>query len=426
MRIRAASLATALVVLGASWAQAAETDTMLVSAARDGKSTGYKADVAGISATGRHVLFSSRSPRIVRGDTNGARDVFVWDRQTGRSERVNVSSDGSQTTAAECHCHIGSQATAISDDGNVVLFTTRAPGLVRSDDSGSDAFVHDRRSGKTTLVSRDPDDSGGFPQALSPNGRFVIYKLYIPGTTEFDTLLYDRETKERTTIELPVREGHEFSKSVVEIANDGRSLTFVSSDPDLQSDSTMATGEQVYVFDIPTGDIEQASVSSGEQGANNNSGGGATSADGRYVAFDSVGNNLAPGQDLYGGQDVFLRDRVEGTTILVTVGNGGLPANGTSWARGVSDDGCRVAFESEASNLVEDDTNAVTDTFVRDLCAGSTTRVSVASDGAEGNGESYGGFLSADGLWATFGSTAANLSSADPDKKFDVFVRGPI
>lgn len=419
------ALAAAIVGVCAPSAHAAQIDTLLVSSGRDGKSTGYKVEVGGVSRNGRYVLYSSRSPDIVKNDTNGARDVFVWDRRTGKSVRVNVASDGSQTSHEQSYGHIGSTARAISDNGNVILFGARGAGLTPSDHDGSDAFVHDLRTGRTTLVSRGPADSQDYPEALSANGRFIVYTRTPSGSTERDTLLFDRQTGERSTIELPVRRDRDFSRTVVAITDDGQSVTFVSNDPELQSDSMTPGGEQVYVFDIPTGDVEQVSVSSDEEGANNTSGGGRTSPDGRYVVFESTAGNLAPGH-VTTYQDVFLRDRVEGTTTPVTVGQAGLPANGPSWSSDVSDDGCRVAFDSDASNLVEGDTNDATDVFVRDLCTGATARVSVAADGAEGNGTSFEGFLSADGEWAAFKSKAANLADADPNPKYDAFVRGPV
>ncbi|HEY7874202.1 MAG TPA: hypothetical protein VIG64_03670 [Actinomycetota bacterium] len=423
MRFLSTTIMVATIALAVPAAHAAEADTMLASAGRDGKSTGYKAEIGGISGEGRYVLFSSRSPDIVKGDTNGARDVFVWDRKTGKSVRANVSSDGSQTSHEKAYGHIGSTAAAISDDGSVVLFGGRGAGLTRSDSDASDAFVRDLRTGKTTLVSRGPDDTVGYPGALSANGRFVVYGLFASGEREI--ILFDRQTRERSSVELPVRQGQDYSQDVVAITNDGQSVTFVSNDPELQSDSVMPGGEQVYMLDVPTGDVEQVSVSSDEQGANNNSGGGRTSPDGRYVVFESTASNLAPGH-VNRSQDVFLRDRVEGTTTVVTVGQAGLPADGPSWSRDVSDDGCRVALDSDASNLVEGDTNSLTDVFVRDLCAEGTSRVSVASDGAQGNGPSFAGFLSGDGEWAAFKSKAANLAAADPNPKYDVFARGPL
>ena len=81
------------------------------------------------------------------GDTNGAIDVFVHDRQTGQTTRVSVASDGTQ---GNDHSFVSS----LSADGRYVAFTSLASNLVAGDTNGtSDAFVHDRQTGQTTRVS---------------------------------------------------------------------------------------------------------------------------------------------------------------------------------------------------------------------------------------------------------------------------------
>jgi hypothetical protein len=76
--------------------------------------------------------------------------------------------------------------------------------------------------------------------------------------------------------------------------------------------------------------------------------------------------------------------------------------------------------------LVEGDTNETYDVFMRDTCAGSTTRVSVAADGSEANRLSPFGRLSGDGAWVAFQSRATNLSAEDGNSRYDVFLRGPL
>src|SRR5262245_8151452 len=102
------------------------------------------------------------------------------------------------------------------------------------------------------------------------------------------------------------------------------------------------------------------------------------SADGRFVAFVSVGTNLVPG-DTNGSLDVFVRDRQTGTTERVSVSSGGAQANGISYQPSISADGRYVAFVSDAAGLVTGDTNGTWDVFVRDRQLGTTERVSVDS-----------------------------------------------
>lgn len=164
---------------------------------------------------------------------------------------------------------------------------------------------------------------------------------------------------------------------------------------------------------------------------------GATSAvlssTGRFVAFGSSAADLVAG-DTNGAADVFLRDLETGTTVRVNVDSSGAqepgPAADDPFAAGVSSDGRFVLFSSQGATLVPNDTNSLADAFVRDLVAGTTERVSVASNGAEGIAPpssfplgSYPHALSPDGRFALFTSDCPNLSPLDSGARFDVFVR---
>ncbi|MBL8860306.1 MAG: PD40 domain-containing protein [Planctomycetes bacterium] len=134
------------------------------------------------------------------------------------------------------------------------------------------------------------------------------------------------------------------------------------------------------------------------------------SALGGHVAFVSSASNLVPG-DSNGLADVFLRDRNNYTTERVNVSSAGVQADGAPVsAPALSQSGAFVAFDSTASSLVAGDTNGVADVFVRDVTAGTTTRVSLATSGAEGNGASYAPALSLDGRFVAFTSDATNFA----------------
>jgi Tol biopolymer transport system component len=136
------------------------------------------------------------------------------------------------------------------------------------------------------------------------------------------------------------------------------------------------------------------------------------SADGRYVAFRSAARNLVP-DDTNNTTDVFVHDRVTGTTMRVSVSSSGEQGNKGSFDAFVSPEGRYVGFASEASNLVPDDTNGVSDVFVRNLGRGTTTRVSVSSTGEEGNALSFLASTSAHGRYVAFHSRATNLVEPD-------------
>ncbi|MEU7908301.1 hypothetical protein [Actinoplanes sp. NPDC049118] len=145
------------------------------------------------------------------------------------------------------------------------------------------------------------------------------------------------------------------------------------------------------------------------------------------MAFASNADNLVPG-DTNGTDDVFVRDVVAGTTTRVSVATDGTRANSWSWPPEISADGRHVAFVSDADNLVPGDTNQHADIFLRDLAAGTTSRVNIGSNGQESDKEVDCPFtcmpsLSRDGRYVTFASYATNLVPDDTNGSIDVFVR---
>ena len=164
-------------------------------------------------------------------------------------------------------------------------------------------------------------------------------------------------------------------------------------------DLSLATTELISVRDaaLPSYVGNGASLCSGH----------VFSADGRYVAFGSEAGNLVA-NDTNGFQDVFVRDLVVGTNLLVSVSTNGLsPGDGLSRDPVVSADGRYVAFSSMAGNLVPGDTNRSEDVFVRDMQAGTTLLVSVNTNGTgPGNLDSYSPQLSSDGRWVVFRSVS--------------------
>jgi len=180
------------------------------------------------------------------------------------------------------------------------------------------------------------------------------------------------------------------------------------------------------------GTTERVSVdSAGNQGNNNIWGLGsdlaAISADGRFVAFQSVCTNLVP-SDTNDWEDTFVHDRLTGSTERVSVDSAGNQGNSvqaypiTRASPALSADGRYVAFLSLSSNLVPGDTNGVGDVFVRDRQTGVTQRVSVASDGNQSDRSSLSAAISADGRYVAFQSGAYNLVPGDTSGNQHVFV----
>jgi tricorn protease-like protein len=176
-----------------------------------------------------------------------------------------------------------------------------------------------------------------------------------------------------------------------------------------------------YAYPLAQNTTRVSVASDGTQ-ANGDSYSTSISADGRYVAFASRASNLAAWDANWRAADVFVHDRQSGETTRVSVASDGTQANNDSFAPSISADGRYVAFESYATNLVAGDTNGMNDVFVHDRQSGETTRVSLASDGAQAYGNSHEASISADGRYVAFGSYASNLVAGDTNGMYDVFV----
>ncbi len=173
--------------------------------------------------------------------------------------------------------------------------------------------------------------------------------------------------------------------------------------------------------------IYRMSVDSSGTEANGDNNGVTISADGRYVGFYSDGDNLVTG-DTNGVADTFIHDMLTGTTTRISVASDGTQGdNESDETPAISADGRYVAFSSHATNLVTGDTNATQDIFVRDTVNNTTTRVSVDSSGTQGNSNSYTPLsMSADGRYVAFSSSATNLVTGDTNAAQDVFVRDTV
>lgn len=323
-----------------------------------------------LSADGRLVAFASLAGNLVDGDTNGHADVFVRDRLAGTTIRVSVATGGGQVVDA------GHFDPVLSGNGRYVAFRSIDAGLVAGDTNGvSDVFVHDRVSGATTRVSVASDGSqatggGSYDPVISADGRFVAFRSW--------------------------------------------AVNLVTQDTNGESD--------VFVHDRQSGVTTRVSVATDGGEAGGGSFAPSMSADGRFVAFDSRAENLVAA-DTNGTSDVFVHDRVTGTTSRITVAEGGGPAaGGSSLFPVISADGHTVVFESAATNLVASDTNDAIDVFAADLASGLIVRVSERAGGGAVDGGSFNPTVSFDGRYVTFASEATNFVDDDQNGVVDVFV----
>jgi hypothetical protein len=166
----------------------------------------------------------------------------------------------------------------------------------------------------------------------------------------------------------------------------------------------------MFVYDVGTGDVERVSVSTGgDPGTEGATLEGAVSDGGRYVVFDSFSNNLVPGDTT--GRHVFLRDRLMGTTEMVSVTPTGQPAGSQSYQADVSDDGRYVAFVSSADDI--DGASGDPQIFRHDRVTDVTVRISETPTGDDGNDFSRNPMLDADGSTVAFETAATNLLPGD-------------
>jgi len=297
-----------------------------------------------VSADGRYVAFESESTNLVAGDTNTTRDVFVRDRTSGETTLVSVALDG--VTLGNGF----SSNPSISADGRYVAFESLANNLVVGNLASTERiFVHDRTTRATTLVSIASNTNPANGSSVEPS-----------------------------------------------ISADGRYVAFESVATNLGLGSANGTWD-IFVHDRTTGETTSVSIHTDNTLSNNFAISASISADGRYVAFASFANNLVVG-DVTLFTDVFVRDRIDGTTTLVSVNSAGAHGIATSTSPSISADGRYVAFESFDGNFVAGgEIDGAWDIFLRDRTAGTTT---LATSRAGPN--SRFASISADGRYVAF------------------------
>ena len=431
--------------------------TTRVSIANDGSQANNASMEAFISADGSSVAFISRASNLVSGDTNDYDDVFVHDWQTGITERASVDSNGGQANNT-------SWDPSISADGRYVAFHSDATNLVTGDTNKfcqyrdfqaairhhplpptitpatpdplphncTDVFVHDRQTRITERVSVASDGSqangGSYYASISADGRYVAFysnaSNLVSGDTNAagDIFVHDRQIGgiERVSIASDGSQANSGSTEA-KISANGRFVVFNSPADNLVTGDTNGYWD-IFVHDRQTGVTHRVSIASDGSQGDQGSYGPTLSADGRYVAFSSYAGNLVDG-DTGDLMDVFVHDRQTGVTQRASLASDGSQSNHQSFDAYISANGRYVSFHSAADNLVKGDTNASTDTFVRDVWRGITQRVSLAGDGSQGNSSVFGeSSVSAEGHLVAFYSQASNLVAGDTNDTLDVFV----
>jgi Tol biopolymer transport system component len=430
------------------WERATAT-TALVSHTTTPAGYSAAAGFPSISDDGRWIAFSSTSAAHVAGqvDTNFASDVFLYDGSDGTLTLVSHTAADTLATGA-----VQSDGGQVSDDGSHVAFRSMADDLVAGQvDAGVDldVFLWNRTSHSTLLVSRaagGPTTAGAGASdrvAISGDGLVVAFTSVAPdlvsgdanGASDvfaFDAAAGVVELASASATVAGAAKGESWN---VGLAAGGGILAYTSAGTDLVPLLIDTNGStDVFAYDRATDSNRVASRRFGTPSA---SAGGASqtsefpptsvSADGRRVAFVSRAVNLVPGQsDDNGANDVFVRDRLTGTTVLVShkAGEPTRAAAGVSFQPVLSPDGEWVAFVSQAADLVAGDGNSFNDVFLQHWPTGIRRLVSHTPAGAGGNGASTAPSIGPGGLLVAFESAATNLAAGvtDTNGQQDVFL----
>jgi Tol biopolymer transport system component len=408
-----------------------------------------------VSADGRFVAFNSR-PVDTCGSTMCPGQVYVTDRQTGRTELVSRGLNGGPGNN-------GSVVPSLSDDGRYVGFSSAASNLILGDSNNvPDYFVHDRRTGRTVRASVSSNGSQGSTTSgyadqgiaghISQDGRYATFHSVLNGLVDgdmgetIDIFVHDLATG-RTTLENLDSQGNRGvgrKQAAFEprISRDGRYVSFLSGAHGLAPArySACPVGAticlNVFLRDRLLGTTRILSVDrhgNADMQANRQD----MSSDGAVVAWSTT-SALGDPRDTNGVSDIFVARRGGGGhPVRVSLSSAGEQQNdpggsglytdrfslaGSGRYVAVSGDGRRIAFDSRATNLVPGDDNSRTDVFLRDLADGTTTRVSTPSRGGDANGDSYRPSLSFDGRVVAFESDAEDLAAEDGNGLRDIFV----
>jgi Tol biopolymer transport system component len=372
---------------------------------------------------GAYIAFSSYADNVVPNDNNGVSDVFLRDTANGTTTRITVANTGGDTDGH-------SEGFSISADGQYVLINSEATNLIGGDTNGTyDGFIYDRIANamaRVTLRNNGTEGNGdSFILSLSSNGRYVgfvsLATNLVPNDTNGTLDCFIRDLVNNTTqrISVPLVPNPDGACEWVDLSATGRYVAFGSqADNLILGDSNGAS--DIFVLDRQTDVLERVSVHSNGNEANGESINPTISDDGQRIAFYSNATNLVSG-DSNGSNDVFVHDRSTGETSVVSVSSQGGIGSADSNFPFLSEDGLRVVFYSEAVNLVPDDTNGVFDAFVHELTTHTTTRISISRNNNQANDETFYTTISANGSAVVLASYASNLVPNDTNGVQDVF-----
>jgi hypothetical protein len=384
-----------------------------------------------ITPDGHYVAFYSSATNLSAGANHGG-EVYVRDMVAGTTICVSTNSHTILGASAFSYNH------AISGDGLYVAFesSSNASLAMQANQRSGYVFRFNMSAGTTDIVNTNafvpPQPAEEINNlAMSPDGRFIAFIGNTNGMDGTTSAIYRWDAQSGTTLLVSADlSGNSPSNSICDsprIDPSGRYVTFLSGAPNLVTNLLTGdyhlylrdtVGSVTKLLDVDTNAIG-SSVSPATVPRLNDVGG--------FVAFESLDANLVV-NDRNHDYDLFIRDVSNGTNELISARYPALPSaspNGSSiiYVHAISADGQRIAFVSEADNLIENDTNGFRDVFVRDLLVGTNILVSANTNGLPGDNLSFEPAISANGRYVAFTSSADNLVPNDGNRWPDVFVR---
>lgn len=421
-----AFLVAASILTMGGMAQAATGQLTLISVTPTGQPGNLYSSSPSISADGQVVAFESEATDLIEGDTNGVSDIFVRNLAASTTARVSITNASQQATGG------GSFSPVISANGRFVAFQSFATNLANNDTNNkADLFLHDLQTHTTILISATADGSpangDSYAPAISADGRYVAFQSQASNLVNGDTnnkadvFIRDVQTGQTALISAAADGAPANGNSdAPSISADGRFVAFQSDASNLVEGDTNGKTD-IFIRNLSTGITTRVSVSTAGEEADGSSLLPALSPGARFVTFQSDAPDLVVG-DTNEKADLFVHDRQAGTTTRISVASDGSEGNGGSYAPASINESGIVVFASDATNLVSGDTNAQTDIFVHHLAAGTTSLISNGVGGNPANGFSFFPVLSADSRWVAFFSGASNLVNGDTNSQSDIFL----